>query len=423
MDTTVSTLMASRHHQDPNEIGPDAEGSAAAGVATRQSLPVRYARDVWRLPAYSTAVIVMRGANKMRALGMFLDSDPGKALSSRSRDVLRALVKIGGPRDTRRFEDGRVVTVVYAGVEYLTRHLGPKWSTSTTKRALAELVKAGVVTRTRSFRLNTVTVVELPSPDAVRLSRSTPPTNSPIAADGPTSRTPDEPTSRTTDEPTNPRSVKTRPVQPTTPTVQTTPATTVAAVLETPPNAVGWLVGDALETKGNGPDADAAAVAAVREALMANGIRGRVLDELAASGIDVADVTTTAREIHASRNVGNLAAVLVHRLRDLAATVHERNEIRRAKAAEREAAKAARDLEADAADPAAWSRHDAEAWGRFLYVMPPDQHEKARRGYYGLTGINHVTNTAAAADPNFRRFVVDVLRGKAAETSTPTPTP
>lgn len=126
----------------------------------------------------------------MRTLGMFLRSERGRSLSPRARDVLEELVLVAGAADSRRFADGRVVVACYVGVESLTERLGPNWSQRTVKRCLAELVAAGVVTRSRSYRMNSVTVVELPAPtpkraDANNVRRDT---NGPAsgATDGPT---------------------------------------------------------------------------------------------------------------------------------------------------------------------------------------------------------------------------------------------
>jgi hypothetical protein len=125
---------------------------------------------------------------------MFLDSDVGRRLTPRARDVLRTLVKVAGGIDSRRFDDGRVVAVSYIGVACLTEHMGPHWSPSTTKRCLAELVAAGVVSRSRSYRMNSVTVIELPAPVAGPVSAKPKKVTQVLVTTGPTSRLTDGPT-------------------------------------------------------------------------------------------------------------------------------------------------------------------------------------------------------------------------------------
>lgn len=396
MHTTVSSRLHADHHQESHEIRAHADEPATQGLAPRQPLRVRHARDVWRLPAFMSATTTS-GAIKMRALGMFLDSEPGRRLSSRSRDVLRTLVKVAGSIDSRRFDDGRVVAVSYIGVACLTEHLGPHWSTSTTKRALAELVAAGVVTRSRSYRMNSVTVVELPAPVSTKPRKA----SQVLVTTGLTSRLMDEPTSRLTDEPAQVRTVNTKTVnQP------TTESTSRAAVLTAPTPVVGGLVGCSLEIK-----SEAAAVhenTTLRKELIAHGISGKPLEELSRSGLEAADVTNTARDISRSPRVQNVTGVLVHRLKALAATVHERNEIRREQEAKWEAA--TREAEAaGAAGEAAWSREDGKAWWTFLY-SGPSVWTTAREEFAMLGGRHHTTERAAREDASFRRFVVDRLK-------------
>jgi hypothetical protein len=95
---------------------------------------------------------------------MFLRSERGRKLSPRARDVLEELTLVAGVADTRRFADGRIVAACYIGVASLAERLGAHWSPRTTQRALAELVAAGIVTRSRSYRMNSVTVLEIPAP-------------------------------------------------------------------------------------------------------------------------------------------------------------------------------------------------------------------------------------------------------------------
>jgi hypothetical protein len=121
--------------------------------------------DLGRTPRSALIVMGMAdadtagGKDKMRTVERFLRSDQSRTLIAADRLVLRALVDAAGPRDAR-YRDRRFVAATYIGVDALAERTGV--SVSTVKRSIKRLQAAGVVARSPNYRLNTLTVIEIP---------------------------------------------------------------------------------------------------------------------------------------------------------------------------------------------------------------------------------------------------------------------
>lgn len=128
-----------------------------------ERLPVYHTWQVWLLPAYAGFVRIPKSEKgfKVRALEEYLRTDAGRNLSFKAQTILRLLIDAAGA-DDRRYADGRLCCATWAGYKHLAKQMGGV-HTDTVKRGVAELVRAGLVLRTRVYRLNSVTVVEIPS--------------------------------------------------------------------------------------------------------------------------------------------------------------------------------------------------------------------------------------------------------------------
>lgn len=327
--------------------------AGALGRTPRSALAAMSASD------YDTA----DRKGRMRTLERFLRSEHARELGPSDRAVLRELVNAAGPRDAR-YRDRRFVAATYIGVDALAERAGV--SKATVKRALLRLVEAGLIARSPNYRLNTVTVIELPWVPPKPKPIQTPPL-------GPVQTPPaDDPRGGS---PRAPTGIKVIPLG-----AQNEPAhlleyictSTSAAVASTTatetPRAAGVGGGvvaaaaaavSSHEGKPTDPDADPRFVALV-DALLAAGVTGskhRVLAATlhAAGGTD-ADVQRVRRE-HAKRPKAG-TGLLVRMLEDEAERLPA---LRR----QREQAAAVRAADADrparAATPTAWERAAAAA--------------------------------------------------------------
>ena len=161
----MSTETALRHEQDrqvPTVYAP----SPTPPTNTTERLPVHHTWQLWLLPAYARFERIPKHEKgfKVRALEKYLRSEAGRKLSYKAEKILRLLIDSAGA-DDRRYADGRLCCATWAGYKYLAERLDGA-HTDTVKRGMAELVRAGLVLRTRVYRLNSVTVVEIPNVDA-----------------------------------------------------------------------------------------------------------------------------------------------------------------------------------------------------------------------------------------------------------------
>jgi hypothetical protein len=122
--------------------------------------------QLWEQPAYARFVRIPKSEKgfKVRAIEEYLRTDAGRNLSFKAQTLLRLLIDAAGA-DDRRYADGRLCCATWAGYKILAKRMGGV-HTDTVKRGVAELVRAGLVLRTRVYRLNSVTVVEIPNVDA-----------------------------------------------------------------------------------------------------------------------------------------------------------------------------------------------------------------------------------------------------------------
>ena len=301
---------------------------------------------------------------RMRTLERFLRSEHARELGPSDRAVLRELVNAAGPRDAR-YSDRRFVAATYIGVDALAERTGV--SVSTVKRAMQRLAAAGVIARSPNYRLNTVTVVELPwvPPKAKPcLVPVIAPVNDP-AADGPRGGSPWS----TRGAEVNSVGAQNEPAHLSEYICTSTSAAVASTTATETPRAAGANGGGVAAAaavsshKGEPtePDADPRFVALV-DALLAAGVTGskhRVIAATmhAAGGTD-ADVQRVRRE-HAKRpraGTGLLVRMLEDETERLPALRRQQEQAAAVRAAEY---KADADRPARAATPTAWERADA----------------------------------------------------------------
>ena len=295
---------------------------------------------------------------RMRTLERFLRSEHARELGPSDRAVLRELVNAAGPRDAR-YRDRRFVAATYIGVDALAERAGV--SKATVKRALLRLVEAGLIARSPNYRLNTVTVVELPWVPPKPKPTQTPPL-------GPVQAPPaDDPRGGSPRAPTGinmiPLGAQNEPAHLSEYICTSTSAAVASTTATETPRAAGANGGGVAaaaaavsshEGEPTEPDADPRFVALV-DALLAAGITGskhRVIAATmhAAGGTD-ADVQRVRRE-HAKRpkaGTGLLVRMLEDEIQRLPALRRQREQAAAIRAADT-------DRPARAGTPSAWER-------------------------------------------------------------------
>lgn len=244
----------------------------------------------------------------MRTVERFLRSEHAGALGPSDRAVLRELVNAAGQRDAR-YRDRRFVAATYIGVDALAERAGV--SKATVKRALLRLVEAGLIARSPNYRLNTVTVIELPWVPPKPRPTPTPPL---ALVPGPAA---DEPRGGSPCAPTGlnmiPLGAQNEPAHLSEYICLSTSAAVASTTATETPRAAGANGGGvaaaaaAVSTLEGEPTADPR-LTLIRDALLVAGIVGPNLDRLAqrlhAAGGTAADVERVRRDHAKRQNAG-----------------------------------------------------------------------------------------------------------------------
>ncbi|NBW21766.1 MAG: winged helix-turn-helix transcriptional regulator, partial [Caulobacteraceae bacterium] len=267
------------------------EGLQRAGEHV-QALAFQGLIDLGRTPRSALIVLGMGdadtagGKDKMRTVERFLRSDQSRTLIAADRLVLRALVDAAGPRDAR-YRDRRFVAATYIGVDALADRTGV--SVSTVKRSVKRLQAAGVIARAPHYRLNTLTVIEIPWVPAK--PKGTPP----VAAWGEPRRGPER-TARGSEvvhergqsEPAHPISTSDQYIQ---------AAAAATHALETPRGAGSVGGGPAAAAAGSTASQADREHAAIVDALIAVGIRGNTVQAKAAALVAAGGTVADAQRV------------------------------------------------------------------------------------------------------------------------------
>jgi len=170
---TSAKTVARDRASDQDQSDTDVSDSAAD-----ESPQFRYTWQVWKCPRFDGGTSAGKDSGRMKTRSLralarrpewreFRDRQ-GRRLTTRDMAVLDAIVDCAAPIDTRRYVDGRIVVAAYVGQRHLADTLGV--SIGTVKRAMARLSEAGHLARTRTYRLNSVSIVEFPPPTSGRTS-------------------------------------------------------------------------------------------------------------------------------------------------------------------------------------------------------------------------------------------------------------
>lgn len=176
-----TALQREQDRQVPTVYAP----SPTPPTNTTKRLPVHHTWQLWHLSAYAEAEQIPKHEKgfKVRALEKYLRSEAGQKLSLRAEKVLRVMIDVAGPKDSRRYADGRLCVAMYGGYKHLAKLMNGV-HTATVKRGVAELVGAGLVLRTRVYGRNSVTVIEIPNVDATNGAEKHQPTGQKSTNDG-----------------------------------------------------------------------------------------------------------------------------------------------------------------------------------------------------------------------------------------------